>query len=143
MCGLQRCCACYAALVPARLLLLHGSLAKHTSSHHRDGRIVCRVPGCAHHIPKAAEHTAQQAQGSLARSCTTPLCPMHADASIWLFQFMRAMRDERGEMMRNAHLLGFFRRICRWALWMARCAAEPTNQTDAGLSSMSCMEQHV
>lgn len=29
---------------------------------------------------------------------------------------MRAMRDERGEMMRNAHLLGFFRRICRWAL---------------------------
>jgi DNA excision repair protein ERCC-5 len=35
------------------------------------------------------------------------------DASIWLFQFMRAMRDERGEMIKNAHLLGFFRRICR------------------------------
>ena len=37
-----------------------------------------------------------------------------ADASIWLFQFMKAMRDEKGEMIRNAHLLGFFRRICRW-----------------------------
>lgn len=37
------------------------------------------------------------------------------DASIWLFQFMRAMRDERGEMIKNAHLLGFIRRICRWA----------------------------
>ena len=37
-----------------------------------------------------------------------------ADASIWLFQFMKAMRDDKGDMMRNAHLLGFFRRICRW-----------------------------
>ncbi|PNH00107.1 DNA repair protein UVH3 [Tetrabaena socialis] len=35
------------------------------------------------------------------------------DASIWLFQFMKAMRDDKGDMMRNAHLLGFFRRICR------------------------------
>lgn len=35
------------------------------------------------------------------------------DASIWLYQFMRAMRDERGEMLPNAHLIGFFRRICR------------------------------
>ena len=36
-----------------------------------------------------------------------------ADASIWLFQFMRAMRDERGDMVKNAHLRGFFSRICR------------------------------
>eukprot|EP00878_Enallax_costatus_P044410 GHUV01053010.1.p1 GENE.GHUV01053010.1~~GHUV01053010.1.p1 ORF type:complete len:111 (-),score=33.50 GHUV01053010.1:237-569(-) len=36
-----------------------------------------------------------------------------ADASIWLFQFMRAMRNDQGEMIKNAHLLGFFRRICR------------------------------
>ena len=36
------------------------------------------------------------------------------DASIWLFQFMRAMRDDRGEMVKNAHLKGFFSRICRW-----------------------------
>ncbi|KAK8959809.1 DNA repair protein UVH3 [Platanthera guangdongensis] len=26
---------------------------------------------------------------------------------------MKAMRDDRGEMVRNAHLLGFFRRICK------------------------------
>lgn len=38
-----------------------------------------------------------------------------ADASVWLFQFIKAMRDERGELIKNAHLLGFFRRICRWA----------------------------
>ncbi|KAK8928198.1 DNA repair protein UVH3 [Platanthera zijinensis] len=35
------------------------------------------------------------------------------DASIWIIQFMKAMRDDRGEMVRNAHLLGFFRRICK------------------------------
>ncbi|XP_020674035.1 DNA repair protein UVH3 isoform X1 [Dendrobium catenatum] len=35
------------------------------------------------------------------------------DASIWMIQFMKAMRDERGEMVRNAHTLGFFRRICK------------------------------
>ncbi|GKB77082.1 DNA repair protein UVH3 [Tanacetum coccineum] len=35
------------------------------------------------------------------------------DASIWMVQFMKAMRDERGEMVRNAHILGFFRRICK------------------------------
>lgn len=36
-----------------------------------------------------------------------------ADASIWLVQFIKAMRNEKGEMLHNAHLLGFFRRICR------------------------------
>ncbi|KAI7741378.1 hypothetical protein M8C21_000838 [Ambrosia artemisiifolia] len=35
------------------------------------------------------------------------------DASIWMVQFMKAMRDEHGEMVRNAHILGFFRRICK------------------------------
>ena len=35
------------------------------------------------------------------------------DASIWLVQFIKAMRDERGDMLHNAHLMGFFRRICR------------------------------
>ncbi|KAF6175950.1 hypothetical protein GIB67_003438 [Kingdonia uniflora] len=35
------------------------------------------------------------------------------DASIWMVQFMKAMRDERGEMVTNAHILGFFRRICK------------------------------
>ena len=28
------------------------------------------------------------------------------DASIWLVQFIKAMRDDRGEMLSNAHLLG-------------------------------------
>lgn len=42
-----------------------------------------------------------------------PFFSTHTDASIWLFQFIRAMRDERGEPIPNAHLLGFFRRICR------------------------------
>ncbi|KAK7395619.1 hypothetical protein VNO78_16183 [Psophocarpus tetragonolobus] len=35
------------------------------------------------------------------------------DASIWMVQFVKAMRDDKGEMVRNAHLLGFFRRICK------------------------------
>ncbi|CAK8532647.1 unnamed protein product [Lathyrus sativus] len=35
------------------------------------------------------------------------------DVSIWMVQFIKAMRDEKGEMVRNAHLLGFFRRICK------------------------------
>jgi len=30
-----------------------------------------------------------------------------------MVQFIKAMRDEKGEMVRNAHLLGFFRRICK------------------------------
>lgn len=45
-----------------------------------------------------------------------------ADASVWLFQFIKAMRDERGELIKNAHLLGFFRRICRWAAAYAAAA---------------------
>ena len=36
-----------------------------------------------------------------------------ADASVWIFQFMKAMRDEEGNFVANGHLLGFFRRICR------------------------------
>lgn len=53
------------------------------------------------------------------------LLPTAADASIWLFQFIQAMRDERGDLLRNAHVLGFFRRIsrcaplpsCQWRCW--------------------------
>jgi DNA excision repair protein ERCC-5 len=36
-----------------------------------------------------------------------------ADASIWMVQFIKAMRDEKGDMVQNAHLIGFFRRICK------------------------------
>lgn len=35
------------------------------------------------------------------------------DASIWMYHFLKAMRDEAGEMVKGAHLLGFFRRICK------------------------------
>lgn len=41
------------------------------------------------------------------------LLDVPTDASIWIIQFMKAMRDDRGDMIRNAHLLGFFRRICK------------------------------
>ena len=35
------------------------------------------------------------------------------DASIWLYQFVKAMRNEDASMMQNAHLQGFFRRLCK------------------------------
>jgi 5'-3' exonuclease len=35
------------------------------------------------------------------------------DASIWLVQFVKAMREPDGSMQRNAHLLGTFRRVCK------------------------------
>ncbi|CAO3678933.1 unnamed protein product [Rhizopus stolonifer] len=35
------------------------------------------------------------------------------DASIWIHQFMRTMRDGQGNALQNGHLLGFFRRICK------------------------------
>uniref|UniRef100_A0A0E0CWX6 DNA repair protein UVH3 n=1 Tax=Oryza meridionalis TaxID=40149 RepID=A0A0E0CWX6_9ORYZ len=42
------------------------------------------------------------------------------DASIWMVQFMRAMRDDKGDMIRDAHLLGFLRRICKLLFLRAR-----------------------
>ena len=35
------------------------------------------------------------------------------DASLWLVQFIKAMRDPNGDMIENCHLLGLFRRICK------------------------------
>lgn len=35
------------------------------------------------------------------------------DASIWLHQFLKAMRTKDGKPMAGAHLQGFFRRICK------------------------------
>lgn len=35
------------------------------------------------------------------------------DASIWIHQFMRTMRDREGNPLKNGHLLGFFRRLCK------------------------------
>ena len=36
-----------------------------------------------------------------------------ADASIWLHQFLKAMRDGEGNLLKDAHIVGFFRRICK------------------------------
>lgn len=35
------------------------------------------------------------------------------DISIWLHQIVRAMRDKRGEMVRNAHIKAMLSRLCR------------------------------
>eukprot|EP00392_Amoebophrya_sp_AT5.2_P003597 g3602.t1 len=35
------------------------------------------------------------------------------DASIWMFHFVKAIRDKDGNMVEGAHILGFFRRIVR------------------------------
>jgi DNA excision repair protein ERCC-5 len=35
------------------------------------------------------------------------------DASIWIIQFIKAMRDEEGKMMKNAHLIGSIRRVLK------------------------------
>ncbi|GAB0492162.1 hypothetical protein MMPV_003422 [Pyropia vietnamensis] len=42
------------------------------------------------------------------------------DASIWLTQFIRAMRDADGAMVRNAHLLGVLRRLTKLLALHAR-----------------------
>ncbi|EGC37623.1 hypothetical protein DICPUDRAFT_30018, partial [Dictyostelium purpureum] len=35
------------------------------------------------------------------------------DASIWIHTFVRALKNEKGDPIPNAHLLGFFKRICK------------------------------
>ncbi|TPX34851.1 hypothetical protein SmJEL517_g02584 [Synchytrium microbalum] len=35
------------------------------------------------------------------------------DASIWLYQFIKSMRDKDGKAINGSHILGFFRRICK------------------------------
>jgi 5'-3' exonuclease len=42
------------------------------------------------------------------------------DTSIWLYQFVKAMRDGGGEMLPNAHLIGMFRRIVKLLFWRVR-----------------------
>lgn len=38
---------------------------------------------------------------------------MAVDASIWIYQFIKAMRDSEGNAIKSAHITGFFRRICK------------------------------
>ena len=35
------------------------------------------------------------------------------DASIWIYQFLKAVRDKEGNALRNSHVVGFFRRVCK------------------------------
>lgn len=35
------------------------------------------------------------------------------DASIWIYQFLKAVRDKEGNALRNSHIVGFFQRICK------------------------------
>lgn len=35
------------------------------------------------------------------------------DASIWIYQFLRAVRDKEGNALGQSHIVGFFRRICK------------------------------
>ncbi|KAG7918228.1 hypothetical protein OGATHE_000989 [Ogataea polymorpha] len=35
------------------------------------------------------------------------------DASIWIYQFLKAVRDVQGNQLVNSHIVGFFRRICK------------------------------
>ncbi|EMG45815.1 RAD2 DNA repair protein RAD2 [Candida maltosa Xu316] len=35
------------------------------------------------------------------------------DASIWIYQFLKAVRDQDGNSLPQSHIIGFFRRICK------------------------------
>ncbi|KAJ1733125.1 DNA repair protein rad2, partial [Coemansia biformis] len=42
------------------------------------------------------------------------------DASIWLYQLLKAMRDANGDPVEDAHILGFYRRVCKllyYGIW--------------------------
>jgi DNA excision repair protein ERCC-5 len=38
---------------------------------------------------------------------------MAVDASIWIYQFLKAVRSSEGSAMRSSHVVGFFRRVCK------------------------------
>lgn len=38
---------------------------------------------------------------------------MAVDASIWIYQFLKAVRDKSGNSLTSSHIVGFFRRICK------------------------------
>lgn len=38
---------------------------------------------------------------------------MAVDASIWIYQFLKAVRDKEGNSLSQSHIVGFFRRICK------------------------------
>ena len=54
------------------------------------------------------------------------------DASIWLHQFLKAMRDKEGNPLRGAHIVGFFRRICKLMFY----GVKPVFVFDGGTPTM-------
>lgn len=56
-------------------------------------------------------------QQSSIRQQTMYICLTTSDdklhASIWIHQFLKALQDEEGKPLDNAHILGFFRRVCK------------------------------
>jgi DNA excision repair protein ERCC-5 len=67
------------------------------------------------------------------------------DASIWIYQFLKAVRDKEGNALRNSHIVGFFRRVCKLAragakmpsarlgsCWPYRCRELPKTRTRSG-----------
>ncbi|KAJ3044960.1 DNA repair protein rad2, partial [Rhizophlyctis rosea] len=54
------------------------------------------------------------------------------DASIWLHQFLKAMRDKEGNPLRGAHIVGFFRRICKLIFY----GVKPVFVFDGGTPTM-------
>ncbi|RKO92722.1 XPG N-terminal domain-containing protein, partial [Blyttiomyces helicus] len=57
------------------------------------------------------------------------------DASIWLHQFLKAMRDKEGNPLRGAHIQGFFRRICKLLYY----GVKPVFVFDGGTPTMKRM----
>ncbi|KAK3116020.1 DNA repair protein rad2 [Teratosphaeriaceae sp. CCFEE 6253] len=54
------------------------------------------------------------------------------DASIWIYQFLKAVRDKEGHALRNAHVVGFFRRICK----LLFCGIKPVFVFDGGAPAL-------
>lgn len=70
------------------------------------------------------------------------------DASIWITQFIKAMRDEEGKMMKNAHIIGTLRRILKLLYHRIRPlfvfdGATPTLKINMVKSRRKGHEKHV
>jgi len=61
-----------------------------------------------HGLWKIIEQTADPVKLETLRGKTLAI-----DASIWVYHFLKAMRDPRGTVLVAAHIIGFFRRICK------------------------------
>ncbi|KAJ1807389.1 DNA repair protein rad2, partial [Coemansia sp. RSA 2598] len=63
------------------------------------------------------------------------------DASIWLYQLLKAMKDDEGNPLEDGHILGFYRRICKLLYYDIR----PVFVFDGGapeLKRLTIQERH-